>query len=189
MTSHDQFDHLADRLRKMTIENTASSEMIEQIMAMPLEDLRKYPIDFGRAHLGKLYGEMVKDTKYLAWFAETYKHSQKISHIRFLRFIELYLNEIEGQFHHTQPKSRAKAKAKATSKGQTSELKVNLPHDPWHPSSDEDVEAMSSTWEPVRASPEIEEEMTMMRDRMGEMENMMKQVLSLLSPNVPAPSH
>ena len=180
MATHDQFDQLAERLRKLSMDNTASSESIEKIMDMTLEELSQCPIDFGKAHLGKLYRDMTSDTKYLAWFAETYKHSQKIGHIRFLRFIEMHINQIEGQMAQAGPKSRAKAKG--APKQQSRPPGADLPHDPWHPPSDEE-ELMSQTWEPVRAPTMEEEEIVMMRERMGEMENVLQQILSHLNPS------
>ena len=185
MATHDQFDQLAERLRKLSMDNTASSESIEKIMDMTLEELSQCPIDFGKAHLGKLYRDMTSDTKYLAWFAETYKHSQKIGHIRFLRFIELHLNKIEGQMAQAGPKSRAKAKG--APKQQSRPPVADLPHDPWHPPSDEE-ELMGQPWEPVRAPTMEEEKIVMMRERMGEMENVSQQILSHLNPGQPTSS-
>jgi len=185
MATHDQFDQLAERLRKLSMDNTASSESVEKIMDMTLEELSQSPIDFGKAHLGKLYRDLASDTKYLTWFAETYKHSQKIDHIRFLRFIELHLNKIEGQMAQANPKSRAKAKG--APKQQSRPPVADLPDDPWNPPSDEE-ELMGHPWEPVRAPAMVEEEMVMMRERMGEMENVLQQILSHLNPGQPTSS-
>eukprot|EP00435_Cladocopium_sp_Y103_P069145 s990_g32.t1 len=169
MASSGQFDQLADRLRRMSLDNQASSEAVEQVMEMSLEELKECRIDFGKAHLNKKYQDMVGETRYLTWFAETYRHSQKICHMKFLRFIQLHLDQMEGQMH--QARSKTKAKAKTVSRPRDH---PELPHDPWNPSSDEEIEI---PWEPVTNS----EEVTRLTERMTEMEGMLQQILGHLS--------
>eukprot|EP00435_Cladocopium_sp_Y103_P068844 s785_g32.t1 len=169
MAASGQFDQLAERLRRMSLDNQASSEAVEQVMEMSLEELKECRIDFGKAHLNKKYQDMVGETRYLTWFAETYRHSQKICHMKFLRFIQLHLDQMEGQMH--QARSKAKAKAKTVSRPRDH---PELPHDPWNPSSDEEIEI---PWEPVTNS----EEVTHLTERMTEMEGMLQQILGHLN--------
>ena len=114
---------------------------------MNLEELRECRIEFGKAHLNKSFEKMLGEKKYMAWFAENYRHSQKICHMKFLRFIELHLDHVEGQMN--QAHSKAKAKAKAHSQAiPCVRDRPDVPHDPRHPSSDEE-EIEGSPWEPV----------------------------------------
>jgi len=180
MSTGGQFDQLADRLRRLQLDNQASSEAVEQVMEMSLEELRECRIEFGKAHMNKLFKEMVNEDRYLTWFAENYRHSQKICHMKFLRFIELHLDDVENQKNQTRPKSHAKAKAKPKASNHATPHARDhpeLPHDPWHPSSDEEIESMP--WEPVVHAEEINH----MNERMTEMESVLQQILSHLNPN------
>ena len=182
MATDNQFDALADRLRKMSLDAAPSQQEMDKVMKMSLTELSQCPIDFGKAHLGKRYQEMVSESKYLTWFAETYKNSKKLSHIRFLRFIQLHVDQMEALMETAQPKS--KAKAKGAPRKERSALEQTVPHDPWHPSSEEEEEEIMSTpWEPVHGPSMESEEMVMMRERMGEMENTMQQILRHLTGN------
>ena len=77
MADSKQFDALAGRLRKMSLTDADSPEALEAVMKMTLSELSQCPIDFGKTHLGKKFKDMVGETKYLTWFAETYKHSKR----------------------------------------------------------------------------------------------------------------
>lgn len=180
MSTGGQFDQLADRLRRLQLDNQASSEAVEQVMEMSLEELRECRIEFGKAHMNKPFKEMVKEDRYLTWFAETYRHSQKICHMKFLRFIELHLDDVESQKNQTRPKSQAKAKAKPKASNHAAPHARDhpeLPPDPWHPSSDEEIG--SASWEPVAHAEEINH----MNERMTEMESVLQQILSHLNPH------
>ena len=128
MSSAGQFDQLADRLRRLTLDSQAGSEAVEQVMAMTLPELQECRIDFGKAHLNKTFREMTGETRYMAWFAETYRHSQKICHMKFLRFIELHLDEMEEQMKQARPKSKSKAKAAPVASRVSDHPEI--PHDP-----------------------------------------------------------
>ena len=82
------FDQLADRLRRLSVNESASTEEASQIMPMTLEELKMCPMNFAKAHAGKLFKDMVKETRYMTWFAETYRSSQKPAHMKFLMFIQ-----------------------------------------------------------------------------------------------------
>ena len=65
MSTGGQFDQLADRLRRLQLDNQASSEAVEQVMEMSLEELRECRIEFGKAYMNKPFKEMVKEDRYL----------------------------------------------------------------------------------------------------------------------------
>ena len=183
MADSSQFDQLANRLRRLSLDGPANQDAIGQIMEMNLEELQECRIDFGKAHLNKQFKEMTGELKYLTWFAETYGSSQKISHVKFLRFIELHLNKIENQMNHASSKAKAKPKAKAMGTNvPRAQDRPEIPHDPWHPSSDEE-ELESVPWEPVTHG----EEMNQMNNRMSEMESALQQILNHLNSSAQRP--
>ena len=179
MADSKQFDALAGRLRKMSLTDADSPEALEAVMKMTLSELSQCPIDFGKTHLGKKFKDMVGETKYLTWFAETYKHSKKLSHVRFLRFIQLHLDQIDEQMNHAAPKSAAKAKG--APKSMNRPPVPEMPLDPWHHPSSEEEEMVEAPWESVNPNSVNDEEVAMMRNRMGEMESVLQQILSHLN--------
>jgi hypothetical protein len=52
MASSQSFDQLADRLRRLSLNEGANQETINEIKNMKLEDLKGCVIDFGKAHVG-----------------------------------------------------------------------------------------------------------------------------------------
>ena len=92
------------------MKETASQETINEIMNMTLDELKGCKVDFGKAHLGEQYQEMVSETRYLTWFVEKFRHCQKPSHMKFLRLIQLHVDQAEQRLSHARPKPMAKAK-------------------------------------------------------------------------------
>ena len=183
MASSQSFDQLADRLRRLSLNEGTNQETIDEIKNMKLEDLKGCVIDFGKAHVGKKYQEMISETRYLTWFADTYRASQKPSHVKFLRFIELHVDQIEQQMNLPRPKTMAKAKATAKARAQMPEQ----PHDPWHPASfeEEDVETLDAEpWDAI-TEPVFSMEPAV-QYRMDQLENMMNQILMHLNQGHPA---
>ena len=79
-------------------------------MSMTLDELMER-MAFGKAHIGKAFKELIPETKYLSWFAENYRHSQKPEHVKLLRFIQLHVESPESQMP-VKPLPKAKAKSK-----------------------------------------------------------------------------
>ena len=80
---------------------------------MTLVELRQEKVTFGKAHLGKTFEDLARDTKYLTWFTETFRHSRKVEHVKLLRFVQLHLEQLEmGGPPVATTTLRAKAKAK-----------------------------------------------------------------------------
>eukprot|EP00435_Cladocopium_sp_Y103_P049524 s1072_g15.t1 len=93
--------------------------------------------------------------------------------MKFLRFIELHLDEMENQMKQARPKSKSKAKAAPRAPRASDHPEMPHEHDPWNPSSDEEI----TTWEPVTNT----EEMGHMQERLSEMEGVLQQILSHLN--------
>ena len=177
-----QFDQLADRLRRLSLGlETDQEEQLNQIMEMSYEELSSKCMDFGKAHLGKSFLDMTKETRYMTWFAETYQGSRKPQHVRFMRFIQLHVEKLEAEKNSSSrpttmaTQSKAKAKAKM--------LRVNLPENPWDESEEEMEMPTEASWDMPHGS---QIELNEMQNRMGEVENVLQQVLNLLSSNQPS---
>ena len=182
MAEIPSFDQLADRLRRLSVNESSTPEAINEIMAMSLEELQRLPVDFGKAHLGKTFKDMLKEPRYLTWFAETYRHSKKPSHVKFLRFIQLHVEKSEQQLSHAQPKSVAKSKAASKPMA-----RPQIPEDPWNQTtSEEELEIEGPDGEMWAAvNPPKPDEMQNVQARIGHMENMMTQILSHLNQSQP----
>eukprot|EP00435_Cladocopium_sp_Y103_P021510 s2448_g5.t1 len=152
-----QFNQLADRLRRLSVSDE-TQESLEQIMKMPLAELKDCTIQFGKTYLGRTYESMKSETKYMMWFAESYKHSQKPQHVKFLRFIQLHVESLEKK--HGEIKEAIQAKSKAAPKTKASNIPIDL-------ESDSAEEAVGD-WDQIPDENPIE--LMAMQNRMAEME-------------------
>lgn len=190
--SQNQFDQLANRLRQLSLTETPEKDKVEYIMNLTYAELKEYPVDFGKAHLGKKFINLMTDTKYVTWFAETYKHSQKPTHLRFLRFISLHLDQLEKSTDKTRAKLGARSKAMPKNRPAPSMGVLpdndNFPAvdpitDQWSEAEDFEEEA----WSQVPEDNNLE--LLQMQDRLHQMENVMAQVLDHLSKSEAARSN
>ena len=131
---------------------------------MTLDELMEERMAFGKAHISKAFKELIPETKYLSWFAENYRHSQKPEHVKLLRFIQLHVESPESQM---PVKPLPKAKAKSKFPPGTTEQPIDLEDD------DDEV------WEQVTEGSSLE--MLQMQDRMNKMEMMIYEVLGHLN--------
>jgi hypothetical protein len=173
-----QFDQLAERLRRLSLGSEIDQEeQLNQIMEMSYEELSSKVMDFGKAHLGKSFLDMTKETRYMTWFAEAYQGSRKPQHVRFLRFIQLHVEKLEaGKNPSSRPTVATQSKAKAKAKM----LQVHLPENPWDESEEEMGMPSEASWDIPHGN---QIELNEMQNRMGEVENVLQQVLNLLSSN------
>ncbi len=184
------FTGLAARFRRLSIDDQTEQEL-EAIPLMTYDQLKNYKMDFGKAKMGMTFAQVVSDRRYVQWFTETYQHSRRPTHLRFLRFVQLHVDQMEEH----QPKSKAslstqsKAKAKPTVRPTSTtnpspiETSLDFPEIPIDAEfEDEETEA----WEQVHTlERELQhaEEMSQVRDRLQQMEHVMQQVLDHLSQN------
>ena len=174
-----KFDQLAERLRRVSLDSEDDETALEQIKAMSYEELSGKCVDFGKAHLGKSYLDMTKNPRYMSWFAETYAQSRKIHHVRFLRFIQLHVEKLEAEKNVQAPvttRSKAMAKPRACPEEALRTF--------WDLDEEDEMGMTEASWAAipdVGPSPVIGE----MQHRMGEMENAIQQILSMLSRSQP----
>ncbi|CAK8985943.1 unnamed protein product [Durusdinium trenchii] len=68
----------------------------EEFMRMTMEELGHQQITFGKEKKGLHYSEVVRDDpQYVAWFTSTYKNSDKTPHQKFIRYVQLYTEDLE----------------------------------------------------------------------------------------------
>lgn len=167
------FDQLAQRLKALNIKEEKDQEAaLSQIMQMDLTSLSQETIAFGKAHLGKKFESMKGETKYLTWFAENYKNSKKPHHVKFLRFIQLHVEQQEDRVR-TTPQAKAKA---GSSRPEPRPEMHNV---------DADSISSEEVWEHTPAVTSVE--LMTMQNRMAEMEVVMQQALAHLTQQNAAP--
>ena len=152
---------------------------IEAINRMTYADLAKETIAFGKAKLGSPFTEVIEDRRYVAWFVENYKNSTKPSHVKFIRFVHLYVEKQE-----MKPKAKAKGypQPKPTARSPQELIAEEFPIEN---ASETESESQDDTmWEQVSQPPRRAShnaEMNDMQNRLLQIEDMMQQVLQHLS--------
>eukprot|EP00434_Breviolum_minutum_P025492 symbB.v1.2.022525.t1/scaffold1944.1/size145740/2 len=174
----NQFAQLADQLQLLIKKDKGEEDSmtIAQVMELSFEELKLHTIDFGKTHVGRTYLDMLTEPKYLTWFSRSYKDSQNVKHVKFLRFLQLHVEHMEVAKASTTAKSAAKPKAQGKSK--------SYPMDPHHipvevlgPDGSpltEDEEFPH--WETVNMEEANHMEMQELKDRMANLESMLSQV-------------
>ena len=127
-----------------------------------LKELQEEKIEFGKAHMGKRFIDMTTETKYMTWFTENYQHSRKLVHVKFLRFIQLWLSSQEKAGSVAKPIT-PKAKAK---------------HPPREMNTPIELDSDDEVWAQLPHGSNVE--MAEMRNRMGQMEIVLQEVLEHL---------
>lgn len=165
------FDQLSERLKAVTSKEN-DGQSLETIMKMTFDELKEEKIDFGTAHKGRRYAEMTQENRYLTWFTQTFKDSRKPSHVKFLRFIQLHVENLEKNHKTEKPKKENTPVAKSKM------MPPELPEAEDVPSSEEES---FEAWEAIHAVNQPNLEMMQMQDRMQQMESLLHQVVEHLS--------
>jgi hypothetical protein len=166
---------LSQRLRSLQIPATTTVESLDHLR---LEDLVTETISFGQKHQGHSYLEAWEDQEWIHFMINRYQGSTKESHRRFMRFIELKIEEME-QAQTVLPRrqtpsgqSRLQARPKPMAKSLATPISLQDGVDDW------DVE--SEMFIPVTtayASGQTSEEMMALQTRMLNMENALTRVI------------
>lgn len=182
------FTDLASRFRRLSI-NDQTEQETAAIPHMTYAQLKDYKMDFGTAKRGQPFSKVVLDRRYVQWFTETYQSSRRPTHLRLLRFIQLHVEQMEGQ--QPQAKSTLNAQSKTRAKptmgpttSKSSGHQADLPEESEIPSDADFEEEETEAWEQVHTlERELQhaEEMNQVRDRLQQMEHVMQQVLDHLS--------
>lgn len=150
---------------------------LEEFKQKSLEEMASCKIDFGRAHMGKDYGEMWNNEKaWCRWFIRTYGTSEKLQHQKLLHYFELQIERLELEMALPDfldapeqmivaPKTKAKAKAKAKAMN--------------HPTPGIETDFIEN-WDFMDEEPASTTEVEALQDRMATMESMMQEMLNAL---------
>lgn len=86
---------VSQRLKGYLKENKQAQEEVdlEAVQWMSLKDLKQERVAFGTAKKGLLFTEAFKDHGWTDWFVSNYEKSNKVAHRKYVRFVELTLNE------------------------------------------------------------------------------------------------
>lgn len=175
-------NQLAERFKKVT--NTQKEQNqeaeIEVINQMTYTDLAKEKIAFGTAKLGQSFTEVIEDRRYVAWFVSNYQTSQKPSHAKFIRFVQLYVEREE-----MKPKAKAKSIPQPKGAARPHLDGLTAEETPIAHHSESESESQDDTmWEQISQPPRrahSNAEMNDMQSRIPQIEDMMQQVLQHLS--------
>lgn len=188
---------LAARFKKLTVQHqTVEDEKeYEAVQSMTLEELSKETIEFGKTYVGRPFPSLMGETRYVTWFVNTFKDSRQAKHAKFIRYIQLYVADLEKNPLQAKSKSYPKAKGKSQPKGYYVD-QVAAPSMPPSDSEEEEFDPMdplpSGSWEQVDhhlPSNTHSAEMTELRDRLHKMEDVMQQVLHHLSQQASHPGN
>ena len=110
---------LSQRLRQLQIPNNAEVANLDHLT---LAELSTETVSFGQKHVGSSYEETWKDQEWVHFMINRYQKSQKESHRRYLKYVELKIESLESNQdvmpvrHSAGESSRHLAKAKPVAK-------------------------------------------------------------------------
>lgn len=101
---------ISERLTQFRKENETqtTAEKINEIKGMSLSELEKMKIEFGTAKKGMPFAQAFQDHGWTDWFVKTYEWSGKLSHVKFITYVEKKLDQ-EVKEAHMKPKKIASA--------------------------------------------------------------------------------
>ena len=168
---------LSQRLRSLQI---PASQMPESLDHLRLEDLENETISFGQKHQGHSFQEAWLDQEWVHFMLGRYQNSTKESHRRFLKYVELRVEEMENSQTVLPPRqtssqgNRAKAKAKPGAKTMATPSLISLQD------GDDDWDVESEMFIPVTTTyvqGQTSGEVHALQTRMLNMENALTRVI------------
>ena len=168
---------LSQRLRSLQI---PASTVLENLDHLRMEDLAMETISFGQKHLGHPYQEAWEDQEWVHFMINRYQGSNKESHRRFLKYVELKIEEMENAQTVVPPRqntsqiNRAKARPKPGAKSMATPSLISLQD------GDDDWDVEAEMFVPVTtgyATSPMTEEVQALQTRMLSMENALTRVI------------
>lgn len=123
--------NVTQRLQQLRRQQKASQDSVtaEDVKKMTLEELAKEEITFGKTHVGTPFPEMFLNHGYTDWFVGTYHDSQKPAHMKYVRYVELRLDQElqtgQPSTSETVPKAKSKAASGPKTEGPISRKPVD----------------------------------------------------------------
>ena len=172
---------LADRLKKVQ-QSQQQSEKKVALEKMSFDELQNRTIQFGQKKVGQPYHQVMhEDPGYVTWFVQTYKDSQKDSHLEFLAYVEQYTERMEAKIGRENgnpypiPPKNKKTQGKVPEEASASNPKVNPGTEMSKMHEDED-----SDWDAVTSVMDIRAENVVIQERLSQMENVMQHMMQTL---------
>ena len=167
---------LSQRLRMLQVPST---QPVESLDHLSLEELNVEPVAFGQKHLGKQFQDTWEDQEWVSFMINRYQNSTKDAHRRYIKWVELKIESME-RAQMVIPRSsqggggRAGAKPKPMAKSlATPSPTCSLVGEPeW----DMEPEMYASLTMGQIANPQPEE-MAAMQERMLNLENALTRVI------------
>jgi hypothetical protein len=90
-------------------EGVKSEDQLKEIRQMPLSELEKETIQFGKAKCGQTFKMAFEDGRWTDWFVTTYENSPKIEHAKYITYVTKRLDtEIMTETKGYPSKSKTK---------------------------------------------------------------------------------
>ena len=170
---------LSQRLRALQIPAVASQESLDHLT---LEELSGETISFGQKHQGHTHLEAWEDQEWVQFMIKRYQGSTKDAHRRFLRFVELKVEDLEKnqsvipRSSQQGGSSRLQAKSKAVAKMSAGPAPICSPDG----DGEDDWDVASEMCDPVimgYAQTQVSENVEALQARMLNMENALGRVI------------
>ncbi|OLQ11318.1 hypothetical protein AK812_SmicGene4852 [Symbiodinium microadriaticum] len=149
----------------------------EELESVPLDQLGETVIRFGKAMKGRTFQDVIQnETDWVSWMLDHMSSSTKMEHVAFLTYVRRYVEEAEATeatLLQTEGSSETRgASAKATAKSCS------------QPRPEADVWDVISNHE--TAGSVLQEQVTVLGERLGQMEHLMQQLIQHVSQTPPS---
>lgn len=182
--------------RLKAVQGAQQQEAKENLNHLTLADLEGEIITFGDVHQGRTYQQAWSDTEWVKFMTSRYRRSTKPAHVRFLRYVELKVEEPETQMGQLpiQPKKgyvAPKPKRMATSPSSSWAIPSGANTVICSQDGDGDVASETEMYEAMITNVQLEnhENIQALQTRMLSMENALQRVISHLETSIPPANH
>ena len=164
------------RARFCRLQDPSVSYTKEELESVPLDQLGETVIRFGKAMKGRTFQDVVQnETDWVSWMLDHMSSSTKTEHVAFLTYVRRYVEEAEATeatlLQTRGPSENRGASAKATAKSRS---QPRPEADVWDVISDHET-----------AGSVLQEQVTVLGERLGQMEQLMQQLIQHVSQTPP----
>lgn len=159
------------------LHDPSASFTVDEVEAMPLEQLGQTVIKFGKAMKGHTFEHTVQhETDWVRWMLEHMGSSTKMEHVAFVTYVRRYVEEAETtEAMLLRPDGSAEdvgTSAKAAAKSRSK------------PRPEAEVWDVTPTHESADSA--LQEQVTLLGERLGQMEHLTQQMIQHMSQSSPA---
>ena len=151
---------------------------VEDVQTMPLEKLGETKILFGKAMKGRTFADTyVNEPAWVRWMLDHMATSSKMEHVAFITYVRRQVEEAETiEAHLLSPEGASDARG---AKPKAAPKSVHVPPHEAH--------VWESTWDlcpeqgPSESESALQEQVTLLGERLSQMEGLMQQMIQHLS--------